>query len=121
MKRRAWFLGGLLLGSAQLVSMVAISCSGVEPIDGSGGSTGGNVDGDGGSDGPTGGRSGGTGGTIDEVCPDPPHIECVGPCFFGCLSPGETCAELNAACEGLGGFGGFGGVGGLGGLGGDAP
>jgi hypothetical protein len=47
-----------------------------------------------------------------QVCPLPPHIECLGPCFYGCITQGQDCATLNAACEGGGGAGGEGGFGG---------
>jgi hypothetical protein len=101
MKRKAWFLGGLVLGGAQLVSMVTVSCSGTEPIDGSGGSTGGTTDGSGGRVEPTGGNKG-SGGAPD-TCPDDDDCEGTG------------------GIGGFGGFGGIGGFGGLGGFGGDAP
>jgi len=117
MKRKAWFLGALMLGGTQLASMVTVSCSGAEPIEGSGGSTGGTTHGSGGKRPTTGGNDGSGG--LPDICPEPGQYECLGPCVFGCVDIGQSC-ECGGE-GGAGGFGGVGGIGGLGGFGGDAP
>jgi hypothetical protein len=42
-------------------------------------------------------------------CPQPPHLECLGPCYWGCLPPGVfSCLDM--CPDNLGGQGGVGGA-----------